>query len=317
MVLHAARLRADAERSPRGGGALTVAAGLLAGTAVLVRPGDAVLPADRRALVHPPEALVAGARVLCVGGGGRACHGRCGTSATYGRFVLVASEGGVTFWTGNHPLAIGEGDLAANPAIKQAEVAFRQSHPGLTADELEPLYYRDALAQIAAHPGWWALLLVKKAFYTFVPVGPSYTLHSTRYLLASVIPYLAARTAGVHRPVPAGAPRRRRHPAAAPRAVGGDDRAHLFPAGTLQDSRDRSDDDHLCLGRNRRPRGQTGMNALVVVPTYNERDNLPLLVAGVLAHDGFGVLVVDDGSPDGTGAVADQLWPPHIRGGCR
>ena len=39
MVLHAARVRADAERSPRGGGALTVAAGLLAGAAVLVRPG--------------------------------------------------------------------------------------------------------------------------------------------------------------------------------------------------------------------------------------------------------------------------------------
>ena len=44
------------------------------------------------------------------------------------------------------------------------------------------------------------------------------------------------------------------------------------------------------------------MNALVVVPTYNERDNLPMLVRGVLAHDGFRLLVVDDGSPDGTGA---------------
>ena len=31
---------------------------------------------------------------------------------------------------------------------------------------------------------------MKKGFYTFVPVGPSYALHSTRYWLASVIPYL-------------------------------------------------------------------------------------------------------------------------------
>jgi dolichol-phosphate mannosyltransferase len=46
---------------------------------------------------------------------------------------------------------------------------------------------------------------------------------------------------------------------------------------------------------------------LVVVPTYNERDNLPLLVKGVLAHDGFRMLIVDDGSPDGTGALADTL----------
>jgi dolichol-phosphate mannosyltransferase len=48
-------------------------------------------------------------------------------------------------------------------------------------------------------------------------------------------------------------------------------------------------------------------NALVVVPTYNERDNLPVLARGVLAHDGFRLLVVDDGSPDGTGALADSL----------
>lgn len=49
------------------------------------------------------------------------------------------------------------------------------------------------------------------------------------------------------------------------------------------------------------------MNALVVVPTFNERENLPPLVRGVMAHDGFRMLIVDDNSPDGTGAVADQL----------
>ncbi len=53
------------------------------------------------------------------------------------------------------------------------------------------------------------------------------------------------------------------------------------------------------------------MNVLVVVPTYNERENLPLLVQGVLAHPGFRMLVVDDGSPDGTGAVADALAAEH------
>lgn len=53
------------------------------------------------------------------------------------------------------------------------------------------------------------------------------------------------------------------------------------------------------------------MNVLVVVPTYNERENLPLLVQGVLAHPGFRMLIVDDGSPDGTGAVADALAAEH------
>jgi dolichol-phosphate mannosyltransferase len=46
---------------------------------------------------------------------------------------------------------------------------------------------------------------------------------------------------------------------------------------------------------------------LVVTPTYNERENLPTLVRGVLAHEGYRILVVDDGSPDGTGKVADDL----------
>jgi dolichol-phosphate mannosyltransferase len=49
------------------------------------------------------------------------------------------------------------------------------------------------------------------------------------------------------------------------------------------------------------------MTALILVPTYNERENLPVLVEGVLAHDGTRILVLDDGSPDGTGAIADDL----------
>jgi dolichol-phosphate mannosyltransferase len=52
-------------------------------------------------------------------------------------------------------------------------------------------------------------------------------------------------------------------------------------------------------------------NVLIVVPTYNERENLPLLANGVLKHDGYRLLVVDDGSPDGTGAIADRLATEH------
>ena len=50
---------------------------------------------------------------------------------------------------------------------------------------------------------------------------------------------------------------------------------------------------------------------LVVVPTYNERDNLPLLVGGLMQHANVSVLVVDDDSPDGTGAVARELAAAH------
>lgn len=46
----------------------------------------------------------------------------------------------------------------------------------------------------------------------------------------------------------------------------------------------------------------------IVIPTYNEAENLPTLVPQVLAMcDHYGVIVVDDSSPDGTGKLADQL----------
>jgi hypothetical protein len=109
----------------------------------------------------------------------------------YGRFVVVASEGGITFWTGNHPLAVGEGDLAANPQLKRENVALRARHPGLTPEQLEPIYYREALRFIREQPVAWAGLMARKAFYTVVPVGPSYRLHSALYFGASVVSYLA------------------------------------------------------------------------------------------------------------------------------
>lgn len=50
------------------------------------------------------------------------------------------------------------------------------------------------------------------------------------------------------------------------------------------------------------------MKALVIVPTYNEKDNIPRLVPEILAKDpSFSVLVVDDHSPDGTGPLADEM----------
>lgn len=52
-----------------------------------------------------------------------------------------------------------------------------------------------------------------------------------------------------------------------------------------------------------------GSRVLVVIPTYNEADNLPTLVAELRALEvpNLHILVVDDNSPDGTGRVADDL----------
>lgn len=53
------------------------------------------------------------------------------------------------------------------------------------------------------------------------------------------------------------------------------------------------------------------MKALIILPTYNEIENLRPLVQEILARGPFDVLVVDDNSPDGTGDLADQLSAEH------
>jgi len=58
------------------------------------------------------------------------------------------------------------------------------------------------------------------------------------------------------------------------------------------------------------------MTLLVVLPTYNERLNLERVLTGIFRHDFTKVLVVDDASPDGTGALAESLaatrWPGRL-----
>ena len=169
--------------------AVLVFAAAATGMAILVRPAMVFfLPlaavwmiARRRPMAAAVFVLIAG---LCV------LPWTIRNRAVYGRWIAVASEGGVTFWTGNHPLAVGEGDLAANPPLKRAELEFRAAHPDLTPEQLEPLYYRDALAWMGREPGRWVALMGRKLFYTIVPIGPSYALHSLKYFAASAVSFL-------------------------------------------------------------------------------------------------------------------------------
>jgi dolichol-phosphate mannosyltransferase len=51
---------------------------------------------------------------------------------------------------------------------------------------------------------------------------------------------------------------------------------------------------------------------LIIVPTYNERENLPRMAEKLLSLSGsVDILVVDDNSPDGTGKIADELAAKH------
>jgi dolichol-phosphate mannosyltransferase len=55
------------------------------------------------------------------------------------------------------------------------------------------------------------------------------------------------------------------------------------------------------------------MRAVICLPTYNERENLEPIVRALAAllENGDRVLVIDDGSPDGTGELADRLAAEH------
>jgi dolichol-phosphate mannosyltransferase len=53
------------------------------------------------------------------------------------------------------------------------------------------------------------------------------------------------------------------------------------------------------------------MQTVVIVPTYNERNNLPLLASKLLEVPDLRLMVVDDRSPDDTGKVADEIAARH------
>lgn len=54
------------------------------------------------------------------------------------------------------------------------------------------------------------------------------------------------------------------------------------------------------------------MEKLVIIPTYNEKDNIPVILQAIFSlNQGYHVLVVDDNSPDGTGAVVKQLFDTY------
>ena len=54
------------------------------------------------------------------------------------------------------------------------------------------------------------------------------------------------------------------------------------------------------------------MEKLVIIPTYNEKENIEAIIAAVSNLDsGFHILIIDDGSPDGTASIVKSLFPKY------
>jgi hypothetical protein len=182
-------LLSDAFDEGRSNGWQVCTAGIVAGAALLTREamlfflvvGALWLVARRRwSLVG---ALLAGVLVIMLPWTVR-------NARVHGGFVVGSPHGGVTFWTGNNEAARGEGDMAANPVLRRMSREIEAANPGLSAREVDGLYYRKALEFVTGHPLAWLWLETRKVFYTIVPIGPSYRLHSPLYFGASVVSYL-------------------------------------------------------------------------------------------------------------------------------
>lgn len=56
------------------------------------------------------------------------------------------------------------------------------------------------------------------------------------------------------------------------------------------------------------------ISTIIVIPTYNEKDNILLLAKEIFrVAPGVHILIVDDNSPDGTGKIADQIGKEDTR----
>ena len=52
-------------------------------------------------------------------------------------------------------------------------------------------------------------------------------------------------------------------------------------------------------------------DSIVIIPTYNEKENIEKIIRAVFALNKFHILIIDDNSPDGTAAIVEGLIAEH------
>lgn len=107
-----------------------------------------------------------------------------------GHFIFVASEGGVTLWTGTHPQYRGEGDLAVNPPVQKDYRGLLQEYASSTSAEREKIYMQKARENILQHPGTVLWIEAKKLAYWILPFGPSILESSRLHQIVGILFYL-------------------------------------------------------------------------------------------------------------------------------
>jgi 4-amino-4-deoxy-L-arabinose transferase-like glycosyltransferase len=114
-----------------------------------------------------------------------------------GHFIFIASEGGVSFWTGTHPLYSGDGDLAVNPAVQTDYRKLLAEHAAATSEQREQIYKREAFRNVTRYPGAYLQNEAKKLLFWVLPFGRSITRTSSIHRVTAMASYLLLLILGV------------------------------------------------------------------------------------------------------------------------
>ena len=180
-------------RSDRGVAATSgqfLAAGALVGLAVLTRP-EILLFVGLVTLMLVASRRWTAAVTMLVGAALVVAPWTVHNYFEHGEVILVSSRGGPNFWLGNSELAPGDGGAGATPELRRRYDSIIRENGDLSPSNLERLFYREAATWIADHPLAWLVLVAKKFFYFWIPVGPSYSSHSTLYWIGHAVSYLS------------------------------------------------------------------------------------------------------------------------------
>jgi len=107
-----------------------------------------------------------------------------------GHPVFIASEGGITLWTGTHPSYAGDGDLSVNPAVQIAYRELLKKYSTLSSAQRAQIYTKLAFENIVKYPAQFAMVEIKKLTFWILPIGPSVTKMSMLHIVSSFLFYL-------------------------------------------------------------------------------------------------------------------------------
>ncbi len=107
-----------------------------------------------------------------------------------GHLIFVASEGGITLWTGTHPSYSGDGDLSVNSEVQRDYRELLKKYGGLSSAERGQIYTRLAFENILKHPAQFAMIEFKKLVFWILPIGRSVTKMSMLHIVSSFLFYL-------------------------------------------------------------------------------------------------------------------------------